>query len=118
VEVHPALVEVGRGSEGEAPVGDGAVEVLDGGEVLVGERLVEHRPEALGGLELGAVGRQVDEPDALGNSQPRFRVPAGIVEDEDDDPLPASAGLAGEEGEQLLEERLGDPVGNVPEDLT
>src|SRR3954463_10463255 len=85
--------------------------------MLVGERLVEHRPEAFGRLELGAVGRQVDEPDALGDGQPRLRVPAGVVEDEDDDPVATGPGFAGEEGEERLEERLRHPVRQVPEDL-
>ena len=86
MEVDPSLVEVRRGVEGDAALGDRTVEVLDRAEVLVGERLVEHRPEAFGRLQLGAVGRQVDEPDTLGDGQPRLRVPARVVEDEDDDP--------------------------------
>jgi len=109
VEIDPALVELGTGREGGAPLGQRSVEVLDGGEVLVGERLVERRPEAFSRLELGAVGWQVDEK-ALGDGQASFRVPACVVEDEDEDPLPAGAGLMGEESEQLLEERLGDAV--------
>src|SRR3954465_6095744 len=117
VEVDPSLVEVRRGVEGDAALGDRTVEVLDRAEVLVGERLVEHRPEALGRLELGAVGRQVDEPDALGDGQPGLRVPAGVVEDEDDDPVATGPGLAGEEGEERLEERLQHPVRQVPEHL-
>src|SRR4051794_752405 len=117
VEVDPSLVEVRRGVEGDAALGDRTVEVLDRAEVLVGERLVEHRPEAFGRLQLGAVGRQVDEPDALGDGQPRLRVPARVVEDEDDDPVATGAGLAGEEGEERLEERLRHSVGQVPEHL-
>src|SRR3954462_3417679 len=117
VEVDPSLVEVRRGVEGDAALGDRTVEVLDRAAVLVGERLVEHRPEAFGRLELGAVGRQVDEPDALGDGQPGLRVPAGVVEDEDDDPVATGPGFAGEEGEERLEERLRHPVRQVPEDL-
>src|SRR3954471_3597238 len=117
VEVDPSLVEVRRGVEGDAALGDRTVEVLDRAEVLVGERLVEHRPEAFGRLQLGAVGRQVDEPDALGDGQPGLRVPAGVVEDEDDDPVATGAGFAGEEGEERLEGRLRHPVRQVPEDL-
>src|SRR5690349_20092743 len=117
VEVDPSLVEVRRGVEGDAALGDRTVEVLDRAEVLVGERLVEHRPEAFGRLQLGAVGRAVDEPDALGDGQPRLRVPARVVEDEDDDPVATGPGLAGEEGEERLEERLRHPVRQVPEHL-
>src|SRR4029079_19427217 len=44
VEVDPSLVEVRRGVEGDAALGDRTVEVLDRTEVLVGERLAGHRP--------------------------------------------------------------------------
>jgi hypothetical protein len=37
VEVDPSLIEVGSGDKGDASVGDHAVEVLEGREVLVGE---------------------------------------------------------------------------------
>src|SRR3712207_8978678 len=37
---------------------DGGVELGEAGEVPVGDRLVHQRPKALGGLQLGAVGRQ------------------------------------------------------------
>src|SRR4051812_12111295 len=78
--------------------------------MLVGERLVEHRPETFGRLQLGRAGREVD-------GQPGLRVPAGVVEDEDDDPVATGPGLAGGEGEERLEERLRDPVRQVPEHL-
>ena len=51
----------------------------------------------------------MDEPDALGDGQPGLRVPARVVEDEDDDPVATGAGLAGEGGEERLEERLETP---------
>ena len=117
MEIDLPLVEIGGSHEGSAPLGERVIEVLDRREVLVGERLVEHGPEAFGRLELGTVGRQVDEPDALGDGQAGSRVPAGVVEDEDDDPVPTGTGLTGEGGEELLEERLGNTVGDIPEDL-
>ncbi len=70
MEIDLPLVEIGGSHEGSAPLGDRVIEVLDRREVLVGERLVEHGPEAFGRLELGTVGRQVDEPNALGDGQP------------------------------------------------
>ena len=47
-------------------------DVLESGkrrEGLVGERLVEDGPKVLGGLKLGRVWGQVDEPEALGHDQ-------------------------------------------------
>ena len=117
MEVDPSLIEVWSGDKGDAPVGDYAVEVLEGRDVLVGERLVEHGPETFGGLELRAVRWQVDEPNAVGNMQAGSGVPAGVVENQDDDPLSAGAGLLRKGGQKLLEEWLGDPVGDVPEHL-
>ena len=109
--------EVRVGVEGEAAAGDCGVDLGEGGEVAVGERLVQGRPEALRRLELGRVGRQVDEPDPVGDGEPRLGVPAGVVDREDDGALSPGAGLAGEEGEERREERLRHPVGEVPEGL-
>ena len=63
----PSLV----GVEGDALPGDGGVEIGEGIEVPVGDRLVDMDPQRLGRLELGGVGRQVDEADALGDREPR-----------------------------------------------
>ena len=113
------LDQVRVGVEGEASAaGDGGVDLDEGGEAAVGGRLVEGRPEALRRLELGRVGRQVDEPDPVGDGEPRLGAPAGVVEREDNGAIPTGAGLAGEQGEEReerLEERLGYPVGEVPE---
>ncbi|MCJ2043055.1 hypothetical protein MKK58_00600, partial [Methylobacterium sp. J-078] len=76
-------------------------EVLDLGqpiEVPVGDRLIDGAAEVLGGLEFGGVGRQVDEPHAMGQAQSWFGVPARSVERQDDRALRACAGLAGEQG--------------------
>ena len=96
---------------------EGEIEIGEGFEVAVDEGLIEQRPEALGGLELGAVGRQVDELDAVGDGQANQAVPAGIVEHEDDGALAARTGGSGEGGEQGLEEGFGDAVGEIPDDL-
>ena len=68
--------------EDPATVCDGAFEIGEGVEVLVGERLVEDGPEVLGGLKLGRVAGQVDEPDPIRHDQVRRSVPAGVVEPE------------------------------------
>jgi hypothetical protein len=44
-------------------------------------------------------------------------MPAGAVEDQDDDPVAAGAGLAGEERKRRLEELLVDAGRKIPEAL-
>ncbi len=94
---------VAVGVEGDALAGDGGVELGEGFEVPVGERLIDMDPQRLGWLELGAVGRQVDEPQAIGHREPGRAVPAGVVEHEQDDPVAPGAGLAGEERQHVFE---------------
>jgi hypothetical protein len=99
--------------EGDAALCNDGVEVGEAFEVPVDDRLVDMDPEGLGWLKLGGVGRQVNEADALGHGE-RRGVPASAVKNEDDDPVRAGAGFAGEEGEGVLEERLVDAGGEVP----
>src|SRR5215213_4863660 len=68
--------------ENTTALGDDLLEIGQGREVLVGERLVEDGPKVLGGLKLGRVWGQVDEPEALGHDQVGRGVPAGAVEPE------------------------------------
>ena len=93
------------------------LEFSKGPEVAVGERLIQNRPEALGGLKLGRVPGQVDEPDPLRHGQVRRGVPAGVVEPEYDDALPSRPGLARKQRQQRGEEWLGDAVRYVLEHL-
>jgi hypothetical protein len=44
---------------------NGGIEVVDGFEVLVDERFVDERPEALGRLQFRAAWRLIEEPDAV-----------------------------------------------------
>ena len=69
----------------------------------------------LGGLELWAVGGLVDQPDAVGNGEVFWTVPAGIVEGEDNDAVAPGAGLPREGFEQFGEERLVDAVREIPD---
>ena len=108
--------EVAIAFEGDAAFGDDSVEVVERVEVPVDERLVDVGPEGLGGLQLRRVGRQVDETDTLWDGE-RCGVPARAVEDEEDDPVAAGPGLAGEEREGVLEQRLVDAGREVPEAL-
>jgi hypothetical protein len=59
--------------ENAAPGSNGAIEVVDGFEMLVDERLIDKGPEAFGGLEFWAAWRLIDEPDAVWN--PAFAGP-------------------------------------------
>ena len=70
----------------------------------------------LGGLKLGGVGGQVDEPDAIRHNQVRCGVPAGVVEPEHDEavrPAPASransASSAAKNGLEMPFERTRTP---------
>src|SRR4051794_39153604 len=82
------------GIENATALGDDLLEFSKGPEVAVGERLIQNRPEVLGGLKLGRVAGQVDEPDPIRNSQVRCGVPAGVGEPEHDDALSSRPGLA------------------------
>ena len=102
--------------EGDASLGHDSIEVFEGVEVLVDDGFVDVGPEGFGGLQFRRVGRQEDEADAFGEGE-RLGVPAGAVEDENDDPVASGTGLAGEEREGVLEELLVDAGGEVPEAL-
>jgi hypothetical protein len=106
-----------RAIEDLATVCDGSFEIGEGLEGLVGERLVENRPQVLGGLKLGGVWGQVDEPDPIWHDQVRCGVPAGVVELKYDEALPSRPGLAGKQPEERGEERLRHPVRHGPEGL-
>ena len=93
-----------------ATVCDGSFQIGEGFEVLVGEWLVEDGPEGLGGLKLGGVWGQVDEPDPIPNSQVGCGVPAGVVELKHEDALASRPGLARKQRQQRGKERLRDAV--------
>src|SRR4051812_20220121 len=82
-----------------------------------GKRLIQNRPEGLGGLKLGGVWGQVDGPDPVRHGQVGRGVPAGAVELKHDDAIPSRPSLAGKQGQQRGEERLGHPVRYGPEGL-
>jgi len=103
--------------ESATALGDGLLEIGEGLEVTVDQRLIQDGPQVFGGLKLGRVPGQVDEPDPIRNSQVRFGVPAGVVENEHDDAIPSRPSLTGKQRQQRGEEWLGDPVRYVPEHL-
>src|SRR3954471_8043179 len=103
--------------ENATALGHDVLEISKRREVLVGERLIQDRPEVLGGLKLGRVWGQVDGPDPIRNSQVRRSVPAGVVEPEDDDAIPSRPSLTGKQRQQRSKEWLRDPVRDVPDHL-
>ena len=117
--MEPSLAsdEIAVVAEGDAAFGEHGVEVGEGVEVPVDDGLVDVDPEGLRRLQFGSVGRQVDEADALRDREAGFGVPACAVEDEDDDPVSASAALAGEQREGVGEELLVDAGREIPEAL-
>src|SRR3954466_14171308 len=115
VEVCPGFELIA--SEDAAALGHDLLEFSKGPEVAVGERLIQNRPEALGGLKLGRIPGQVDEPDPLRHGQVRLGVPAGVVEPKHDEPIPSRPSLARKQGQERGKERLGHPVRYIPERL-
>ena len=101
--------------KGDAPLGDFCFEFLNGCDVLVDDRLVDERPQGFGRLQLRNVGRQINEPNAIGDFQIGCAMPSGIVEHEQNDASNAGLGFACEGFEQRLEERLRHAVGKIPE---
>ena len=77
--------------------------------------VVGQRPEVLGGLQFGRVGRQEEQMDVLGHAQPHAGVPARAVEDEHDLLLRAGSDLARECGEFDFEEGNADGGGQMEE---
>src|SRR5829696_10241770 len=80
--------------ENAAALGHDSLELSKRPEVLVRERLIQDGPEVFSRLKLGGVAGQVDQPEALGHNQVRCGGPAGVVENEHDDPL-APRGASG-----------------------
>ena len=101
--------------ESDAARFDDGLQIVDCVEVFIDDWFVDKAPQAFGGLEFGAVGRQVDQPYACGNFETGFGVPSGIVENDDDDALFARADFSGEGVEQRLKHWLGDAVADVPD---
>src|SRR4051812_26709737 len=107
----------GGGIELTTARGDGGAELVERGDVPIDDRLIHQRPEMLGGLEFGRVGRQEDEADPLGDDQALGSMPAGIVEHKDDAALAAGAGLTREGGEQFGKEGLREAAAEIPDRL-
>jgi len=75
--------------------------------MFVDDRLVDEFPQRLGGLKLGRVGRQEDETDALGDFEVGRPMPAGVVDQQNNDAVASGPGLLGESVQQFLKVGLG-----------
>jgi hypothetical protein len=67
METGSAADLLGLLSECDALSGDFCIEFLDGRDVVVDDRLVDKRPKGFGRLQLGTIGRQINEANAIGN---------------------------------------------------
>jgi hypothetical protein len=102
VEVGDGLGCVWVGFEDSAAVTDDGPQIGKRINVFVDDGLVDELPQAFGRLELRAVGRKIDEPEALWDGEPRLGMPSGPVEDQGA-PAPRS-GLSGKSRQKTLEE--------------
>lgn len=96
---------------------DGGVEIVDRVEMFVGERLVDERPQMFGRLQFGRAGGLIDDCDAVGHGEIFRRVPAGIVDLQNDDAFASGLCLAGEGVEQFGEEGFVEAVREIPHAL-
>lgn len=101
-----------------ASLGNGGIEIVDGVEVFVDKRLIYEGPKVLGRLEFWAVGGLVNQPDSIRNGKVFRAVPAGVVEDQDNDAVASGAGLLRQGFEQLDKEWLVDSIGDEPDSLS
>src|SRR3954466_11112011 len=84
-------------------LGDGSLEIGEGLEVAVGERLIQDGPQVFCGLKLRRIPGQVPGPHAIRPDQVASGVPAAVVEPEYDDALPSRPGLAPKQRQQRSE---------------
>lgn len=97
--------QVRAGLEGHATCGLRVLQVVNAGEMAVGERRVGQRPQVLGGLEFGGVGRQEQQMHMVGDAQVEAGMPAGPVERQHDVLARSSAHFMGKGREVDLKER-------------
>jgi hypothetical protein len=96
--------------------GERLVELVDSGEEPIGDGLFGERPEVLGRLQLGAVGRQKDEADALRHDEIGADVPPSAVEHEEDELARPGTDGGGEARQHRREQRGVDRGAGEPLD--
>jgi hypothetical protein len=115
-------VEIGSGLDSPglelaASFSHHGVERIECREVAVDHGLIEQRPQALGWLKFGRIGRQEDEADPVRDGQTLGSMPTGVVEHEDDAAGVTGTARARERRRQRREPRLADAVAQIPEGL-
>ena len=108
---------IGVVGEDTATLGKNLIELLQGLEVFIDDRLVGQRPQAFGGLDLWRVRGQEHQFNALRNLQILGDMPARAVEHHDDVPVGTGADLGGERRQERAEQGGVDAVGDEPHDL-
>jgi len=96
--------EIRAGLQRQAAGGLGVLQLVDRGEMVIGERRVGERPQMLGGLEFGRVGRKKQEVDMIGHAQALGAVPPSPIQHEHDLFGGACSHLTRERGEFGLKE--------------
>ena len=76
-EIRPRLQ---RGAAGEL----GVLQILDGGKVLVDQRGVSERPQVLGRLQFGGIGREKEQVHVVWDPEADAGMPAGAIEHQHD----------------------------------
>src|SRR3954452_23407759 len=117
VELGGGLDPVRIVGEIAAPLCQGLIEIGQGVEIAVGQRLVDHGPEMLGRLEFRGIGRQELQADAVGDLQILGDMPAGTIEDEHDDLVGSGPDVAGERRQDPAEHRRVDRIGQEPDHI-
>lgn len=115
MEPGSALDLVALLGEGNALAGDCLVEIRDGRDVLVDDRLIDQRPKGFGGLQLWTIGRQINKANTIWDCQIGCAMPSRIVKHEQDDACHARFGFPRKGFEQSLEKFLRHTVGQIPE---
>jgi hypothetical protein len=100
MEVRVGLEGGPVGAQGVTAGAHHALEVGEIGQHLVGDGLVDERPEPFGGLQLRRVGWEQDEIDAVRESQLGGAMPAGLVAHQHHPVIGIDAFIAGELGER------------------
>ena len=100
--------------QGNAALADNLFEILDSLEIGVDQRLIDKLPEVLGWLQLRAVSRLENQPDAIGHSQVFWAMPARAVELQYDALVLACARRFSEVRKDGLEQFFANRVRDVP----
>lgn len=105
------------GLEVPAAFAEDRLQVIQRGEDAIGQWLVTQSPEALGWLQLGRVGRQEDQGQALRHDQFMAAMPAGLIEHQHDVDGWSDAHGRGKLRQRLAEQGCRDSGQEQPEGL-